>query len=269
MVTGAASGIGRAVALRLAGEGCELAIADIDEDGLAATARQIEERGARVSRHTVDVSKLDQMQRFAGDVEREHGGAQVLVNNAGVACGKSFEEHTFEDFEWLLGINLWGVIYGCKLFLPMLARADEAHIVNISSIFGVVGFPMNTSYCASKFAVRGLSEALRIELADKNIGVTSVHPGGIATNVVARSRRSDTPEGKKAHEQAVDRFRSFMPPDEAAIPIVRAIQRNQQRVVITREAVVLDGLARLSPERANKLILGRWQDYQRSGKLPF
>ena len=267
VVTGAASGIGRAVAIRLAEAGCDLAIADIDEVGMQHTARTIEARGRKVSSHLVDVSALDQMERFVADVEREHGGAQVLVNNAGVAVGKTFEDHTLDDFEWLLGINLWGVIYGCRLFLPMLKRADEGHIVNISSIFGVVGMPLNSSYCASKFAVRGLSEALRVELADANIGVTSVHPGGIATNVAASSRFVDTEDGRAAHSNAVEMFGKFMAPEEAAVPIVRAIEKNQQRVLITREAHVLDALQRLSPTSLHRIIRQRWRKYLQTGEL--
>ncbi|MFW5920650.1 MAG: SDR family NAD(P)-dependent oxidoreductase [Polyangiales bacterium] len=267
VVTGAASGIGRAVAVRLASKGCDLALADIDGEALDETIRRVEAKGRRASRHVVDVSQLSQMERFAADVEREHGGAQVLVNNAGVAVGKTFEEHTLDDFEWLLGINLWGVIYGCRLFLPMLERADEGHIVNISSIFGVVGMPMNSSYCASKFAVRGLSESLRVELESKNVGVTSVHPGGVATNVVARGRFSETLEGRKAQAQSIEMFKRFMPPEQAAVPIVRAIERNEPRVLITREARVLDGLARLSPRALHRILLRRWRRYLETGEV--
>ncbi len=259
VITGAASGIGQAVAEAFATEGCDVAIADMNETGLAETATRVERRGRRATRHVVDVSKRSEMDRFVGEVESEHGGANIIVNNAGVSVAKTFEQHSLEDFEWLFGVNFWGVVYGCKLFLPLLRQAEEAHIVNISSIFGIIGVPMNSSYCASKFAVRGLSESLRVELADSGIGVTSVHPGGIATNIVASARWSEDEGAQKTQNETVASFKSMMPPSEAARRIVDGVANDKQRVLITKEAHLGDALQRISPRAVSRLVAGRWR----------
>ena len=173
VVTGAAGGIGRATSLALAKEGCHLALCDVNTVGLEETAAMARELGRTVSTHIVDVSNKERMRAFAEEVVAQHGGVNILVNNAGVTVTAPFEHHSLEDFEWIVGINLWGVIYGCKFFLPYLQKADEAHIVNLSSLFGLLGVPSQTSYCATKFAVHGFSEALWVELRDQNIGVRS------------------------------------------------------------------------------------------------
>jgi short-subunit dehydrogenase len=186
----------------------------------------------------------------------------VLVNNAGVAVTATFEEHSLEDFEWLIGINLWGVVYGCKFFLPALHEVDEAHIVNVSSVFGFVGMPLNSSYCASKFAVRGFSEALRAELSGSTIGVTSVHPGGVATSIVRDARVAERGfEG--LHQSTVRRFKHMLPPEKAARAIVKGIRKNSARVLITREAYLIDVLKRLFPVLSSELIGRRWRDVVR------
>ena len=254
VVTGAGSGIGRAVSLLLAKEGCRLAIADINHVGLEETKQQIEALGRPVSTHIVDVSDKARMQAFVGEVVAAHGGVQVLVNNAGVAVAKSFADHTVEDFEWLMGINFWGVVYGCKFFLPELQKSEESHIVNISSLFGLVGVPLQTSYCASKFAVRGFSEALRIELATSNVGVTSVHPGGIATNIAASSRHNEDAESEALHQRSVKLFKNMMPASGAALRILKGIQKNKARVLITRETYALDLAKRIAPNASTSLV---------------
>lgn len=259
MVTGAGSGIGRAVSELLARRGAILSLVDIDADGLARTASSIERLGRRPTKHVVDVADRAQMAELAHEVERMHGLAHLLVNNAGVSVGATFEQHSLEDFEWLMGINFWGVVYGCKLFLPLLKRADEAHIVNVSSVFGIMGMPLNSAYCASKFAVRGLSECLRAELAGSPIGVTSVHPGGIATNIVNSARFVD-PDGLQGlHERAKRAFERMLPPEKAAEAIVRGIEKNQARVLITREAYLIDVAKRLMPVLASELVGKRWR----------
>ena len=141
MVTGAASGIGRATSLALAREGCHLAVSDVNADGLEETAAAIRAQGRRVCSHEVDVADKQRMRRYVDEVVDEYGRVNIVVNNAGVTVASSFEDHSIEDFEWLIGINFWGVVYGCKFFLPHLKAADEAHIVNISSVFGIVGAP--------------------------------------------------------------------------------------------------------------------------------
>jgi NAD(P)-dependent dehydrogenase (short-subunit alcohol dehydrogenase family) len=247
VVTGAGSGIGRATSLLLAQRGCKLALADIQAEGLAETASMVRALGRPVSTHAVDVSDQERMARFPAEVVAAHGGVHLLVNNAGVTVNAAFKDHSLEDFEWLMGINFWGVVYGCKFFLPHLLEASEGHIVNISSMFGLLGIPNQSSYCASKFAVRGFTEALRIELAKTKVGVTSVHPGGIATNIAAASRVADDEATRHAHKAVVRSFKKMVSPDIAAGHIVRGIERNKPRVLITRETHIADLAKRLLP----------------------
>lgn len=199
------------------------------------------------------------MRSLVGAVEKEHGGAHILINNAGVSVAATFEQHSLEDFQWLMGINFWGVVYGCKFFLPLLRREEEGHIVNISSLFGLVGVPMNAAYCSSKFAVRGLSETLRAELAETKIGVTCVHPGGIATNIVKAARFKD-PEGLSGmHEKAMKAFEHMLSPDVVARKIVRAIRKNSARVLVAKETHVLDVLKRVAPVLTSEVVGRRWK----------
>jgi short-subunit dehydrogenase len=263
VVTGAGSGIGRALSVLLAREGCHMALADIDEVGLAETKRQLTTLGRRVSSHVVDVADRARMERFAAEVAAEHGAVHLLVNNAGVSVAKTFLEHSVEEFEWLMGINFWGVVYGCKFFLPELLKADEAHIVNISSVFGLVGVPTQSSYCASKFAVRGLSESLRAELAEQRVGVTSVHPGGIATNIAAAAKVNDDDQSRANQARAVDAFKHMMPASEAARAILEGITRNRARVLITRDAYAVDIAKRVAPDTTAKLV--EWRYRQMTG----
>lgn len=253
VVTGAASGIGRATSRALAEQGCSLALADRDEAGLAETARLVGD-GRRVSTHLVDVSDAERMQNFAKEVEAEHGNVHVVVNNAGVAMAAAFEEQSLDDFRWLMGINFWGVVHGCKFFLPLLRKVDEAHIVNVSSMFGLVGVPMNSSYCSSKFAVRGLSEALRGELAGSQIGLTCVMPGGVATNIVKSARFVEGEGHEGLRERTVRAFEHMLPPEKAAHRIVRAIKKNRPRVLITREAHLIDAFQRVAPTLSGELL---------------
>ena len=183
VVTGAGSGIGRATSLELARRGCDLALVDISEGGALETAAMVREFGRDASVHVADVSDKVQMQALPDSVRAHHPKINILVNNAGVCVVSSFQDHRVEDFEWILGINLWGVIYGSKFFLPHLQEAGEGHIVNISSLVGFFPLPGFSSYAVTKYAVRGFSEVLRAELAAQNIGVTSVHPGIINTNI--------------------------------------------------------------------------------------
>jgi NADP-dependent 3-hydroxy acid dehydrogenase YdfG len=254
VVTGAASGIGRATAIALAKQGCRLALCDIDDQGLAETKRSIEALGQRVTAHHVDVADKTRMERFAAEVVDAHGGANILVNNAGVSVASSFADQSLEDFEWLMGINFWGVVYGSKFFLPTLRAADEAHIVNISSVFGLVGIPLQSSYCASKFAVRGFSESLRAELASTTVGVTSVHPGGVATNIAASARTNGDPKSTKMKARTVAAFRSMLPPEKAAAAIVRGIRANRARVLIARESSAIDWAKRVAPVGTSALV---------------
>lgn len=258
VVTGAASGIGRATALCLAEHGAHLALADVNLEALSSTSRLAELSGVRVSVHRVDVADRDGMEAFAADVERQHGRAEIVVNNAGVAVAATFEEQSLEDFHWLMGVNFWGVVHGCRYFLPLLRRADEGHIVNVSSMFGLMGMPLNSAYCASKFAVYGLSESLRAELTQTSIGVTCVQPGGVATNIVKAARFSGEAAEPSRRNGAVRAFERMLPPEKAAAAIVRGIRRNSHRVLITREAHALDVAKRAFPSGSANLVARAW-----------
>lgn len=265
VVTGAASGIGRALAVQLAQRGAHLALVDVSAPGLAAVAREIDSGSRRVTTHVCDVADADRMAALADAVAAQHGRVDLLINNAGVSVTAPLETHTLEDFRWIVGVNFWGVVHGCKLFLPLLQRAaaasGEAHIVNVSSMFGLIGLPTQASYCATKFAVRGFSEALWSELRDAGIGVTSVHPGGVRTNIVRESRTADP----VAKQEMIERFEKMaMPPEAAARRILRAVERNKLRVVISREARAADWAKRLAPAGVHRLV--SW-GYRRFGSL--
>lgn len=255
VVTGGAGGIGRATALRLAADGCDVAVADVDEAGMQETARLVRAKGKRASAHRVDVSKKDEMARLVDDVVAAHGAVHVVVNNAGVAVSQTIAEHELADFEWVVGVNFWGVVYGSKFFLPRLVAQGEGHIVNISSMFGLIGLPTQSAYCATKFAVRGFTEALRAELAGTGVGATSVHPGGINTNIVKNARFAD----QASHARSVRFFETqTVPPSVVADGISRAIRRDQARLLVTKETYVVDALKRLAPTITDALV-GRFK----------
>src|SRR5690606_3303446 len=183
-ITGAGSGIGRGLAYELAQRGAQLALSDVDEVGLAETAAEARRRGAVVSTRRVDVAKREEIAAWASAVVAQHGRCNLIFNNAGVARGSTIDAASYEDHEWIIQINLWGVIYGTKAFLPHLRASGEGHVINTSSIFGLAAVPLNGAYNATKFAVRGFTECLRMELSLEGapVSATSVHPGGIKTN---------------------------------------------------------------------------------------
>ena len=250
LITGAASGIGRALAYGLAEAKCHLALVDVNAQELAETAANCAQ-GQRITTHTVDVSDRDAMAALPATIQAAHGGVNVLINNAGITVEATFHEHTLEDWDRVIGVNLWGVIHGCHFFLPQLMAADEAHIVNISSIFGVMGVPGNIAYCASKFGVRGLTETLWEEFEGSHIHVTAVHPGGVNTNIVQSSRHAD----QATHDKITAFFkRKTMAPERAAAQIIEAIRANSPRLVITRDAIMADRLKRMMPVRGNRIF---------------
>lgn len=256
VVTGAASGIGRALAVGLAGEGCALAIADINEEGLDETARMVSEQGREVMTRTVDVSRRDEVHAFADAVVERYGRVDVVINNAGVTVSEVFEDFTYEDFEWNMGINFWGVVYGSKAFLPHLRKQPEAHLVNISSAFGLIGFPSQTSYCASKFGVRGFTEALARELERTSVAVSCVFPGGVKTNVVRNSRYHKDWAGRKDKEQAVKGFENMakMTAEQAARVIIDGIKKERGRILVGKDVRVLDLVQRLFPACYSRVL---------------
>jgi NAD(P)-dependent dehydrogenase (short-subunit alcohol dehydrogenase family) len=259
VVTGAGSGIGRALATALAREGAALALSDVNEPGLAATVEQVRALGRPVFAERVDVADRAAVHAHAEHVMAAHGRVHLVVNNAGVALGARIAEMSYEDLEWLFGINFWGVVHGVKAFLPHLKRADQGHVVNISSVFGIVAIPGQAAYNAAKFAVRAFTECLReeLELERATVSATCVHPGGIKTNI-ARSARMpvETPgtPTRAERDAAFDRL-ARTSPDEAAAQILRGVRRNARRVLIGADAHALDWLQRLMPTGYQKLIV--------------
>ncbi len=251
VVTGAASGIGRALAIRFAKEGIAgVAVSDWNETGLLETKAEIEKLGVPVSSHVIDVSKLDQMQRFAEEVVERHGSVTHLVNNAGVGLFGTFESVSIADIEWLMGVNFWGVVYGCKVFLPTLLKQDEAHIVNVSSVFGFIAPEEQTAYCASKFAVRGFTESLRHEYSGTNLHVACVHPGGVLTDIARNSKLGEnTPaEWKQQGAKFFDRV-ARTTPEAAAETILEGIKLKDPRILIGKDAKQISAISRLFPTR--------------------
>lgn len=253
-VTGAASGIGRALALELAARGCDLALADRDEAGLQAVAAEIGQANGKtrkVSVHRVDVGEAEQIQAFAEAAIAAHPQLNLLVNNAGVALLGSFDEVEQAQMEWLININFWGVVHGTRAFLPHLSRQRAAHIVNLSSIFGIIAPPGQTAYSAAKFAVRGFSESLRHELAIANspVRVSVVHPGGVLTNIVRNSRTGAGVTDNARRVQSIERFDAIArtTPKAAAERIILGIEKNQPRILIGGDARFMDLLQRFRP----------------------
>ncbi|MGQ0585778.1 MAG: SDR family NAD(P)-dependent oxidoreductase [Gammaproteobacteria bacterium] len=253
VVTGAGSGIGRALAQLLAKKGCELALADINEAALKETASTL---SGDVLLHRLDVADRAAVYAFAGAVQQRFGTAHVVINNAGVAVSQTVNDMTWEDFEWLMGINFWGVAYGTKAFLPMLLAQDEGAIVNVSSVFGIIGVPTQSAYNAAKFAVRGFTEALRHELKDTGVRAISVHPGGIRTNIARASRFYKDPLGNSDRAGMAARFEQLArtTPEEAAASIVRGVEKGSPRVLIGADARLIDRVQRLLPERYGIVI---------------
>jgi hypothetical protein len=251
VVTGAASGIGRAVCEELARHGCRLALVDIDTKGLAETEALVTRAGAETASFVADVSDRTRMEQLPAEVHAAFGAIHILVNNAGVSVGATFSEQSLEDFEWILGINLRGVVYGCKFFIPYLEREDEAHIVNVSSMFAFLGLPGQSTYSITKAGVYALSEALWTELAHTRIGVTSVHPGGIRTNIIRSARITDA-EGQAKGIELIDRYGHSA--EKAARKIVQAIRSGRKRLLIGPEAYVLGWVKRLLPVTTHRVL---------------
>ena len=263
-VTGAASGIGRALALELAARGADLALADRDEAGLQAVAAEIakaddkagdmadDKAGQRkVSLHRVDVGIPKEIELFAQAAIAAHPGLNIVINNAGVALMGLFNEVDQTEMEWLININFWGVVHGTRAFLPHLSRQKAAHIVNLSSIFGIIAPPGQTAYAAAKFAVRGFSESLRHELqvANSPVKLSVVHPGGVATNIVRNSRAGVGVTDNARRAQSIERFDAMArtTPAAAALRIIAGIESNAPRILIGTDARFMDVLQRLRP----------------------
>jgi NAD(P)-dependent dehydrogenase (short-subunit alcohol dehydrogenase family) len=249
-ITGAGSGIGRALARELAARGAPLALSDIDDDGLAETVTLCEGSGVKVTSQRLDVADREAMYAWADRVVEDHGKVNLIFNNAGVALAATIEAMSYEDFEWLMNINFWGVVYGTKAFLPHLKASGEGHVVNLSSVFGLISIPSQSAYNAAKFAVRGFTDALRMELEIEGarVSCTTVHPGGIKTNI-ARNARIDASVVEMAGDpddarSQFDRV-AITRPEKAARQILTAIEHDRRRALIGPDAQVIDFISRL------------------------
>lgn len=262
VVTGAASGIGRGVAIALAKRSCHVALADRNATGLAETAAMIARPDIRITTHHLDVSDRAAIANFPSEVLQQHPGVDLLINNAGVALGGSFEQVSEEDFEWLFEINFWGMVRMTRAFLPLLHKSDDARVVNISSVFGLVAPAGQVAYASSKFAIRGFSEGLRHELERTNVAVTVVHPGGVATSISSNARISAgiPKEDVERRRKAGDKFLR-MPLERAGEIIVRGIEARKKRILVGYDAVGLSILARLAPVSYWKLLGPRLRDW--------
>jgi len=251
VITGAGSGIGRALALDIAGRGARLALSDWDTDGLGETAALVKRQtGAEPRTDRLDVRDRVAMQAYATSVPEEFGVVNVVINNAGIALHGDFEDVTYEQFERIIDVDLWGVVHGTKEFLPYLIASGDGHVVNISSLFGLMGVPGQTAYNAAKFAVRGFSEALRQEMLVNGhpVGVTCVHPGGIKT-AIARNAEAAGNADQATFAEFFDKHLARTTAEKAASDIVKGILRKRARVVIGLDAKALDLLVRVTGPR--------------------
>ena len=262
-ITGAGSGMGRCLAIQLAQEGCHVAISDCNEAGLAETAAQVARHapGVTVTTHIVDVADRAAVHAWADDVAAAHGRVNLIFNNAGVALSSTVDGMQYDDLDWIIGINFWGVVHGTKAFLPHLKASGEGHIVNTSSVFGLFAQPGMGAYNASKYAVRGFTESLRqeLDLMDCGVSATTVHPGGIKTNIARASRVSPSVNGLLVRDaqQGREEFEKFFitTADKAARVILAGVRANKRRVLIGPDAYAADAMARLLPAAYQSLVV--------------
>ena len=255
VVTGAATGIGRATAIELARRGCDVALVTRkNAAGLESTAAEIESMGRSATTHMADVTDRDAMSSLPDAIEHTHGKIHILVNNAGVTLMGDFQDQTFENMDWIIDINLWGVLNGTKVFLPALLRQDWGHVCNISSLQGILPLTTQTTYTATKFAVRGFSEALRGELSPHNIGVSAVFPGLVKTEVVnaARTQGADQERAQKNLARFVEKY--ALDADSCAKKVVDGIEKNRARTLVTSSTVFFDLMKRLMPTLTDRMV---------------
>ena len=252
-ITGAASGMGRTLAVELARRGCHLALSDVNEADLAKTAELAGAHGVKVTIAKLDVANRDAVFAWADQVTKDHGRVNLIFNNAGVALTAPAESVKISDFEWIMGINFWGVIHGTQAFMPHLKASGDGHVINTSSLFGLMAVPTQGTYNASKFAVRGFTEALRMEL-DMQVGcgvsATCVHPGGIATNIAMAGKIDPamakiTGVSEEAQKRRANKLINVTTAESAALQILEAVENNQRRVLVGPDAKRLDKLVRL------------------------
>jgi short-subunit dehydrogenase len=270
-VTGAASGIGRALAIELAARGADLALADRDEAGLQSTAADIAKAYQRkVTLHRVDMGDPEQVAGFAREAIAANPALNILINNAGVSLLGLFHEIDQAQMEWLFNINFWGAVHATRAFLPQLSSKPAAHIVNVSSIFGIMAPPGQTAYSAAKFAIRGFSEALRHELQSfgSPVRLSVVHPGGIKTNIVRNSRTGSAITDNERRSQAIERFDVIArtTAKDAALRIIKGIEKNEPRILIGGDARFMDILQRFRPATYWAVMARRIEKMSKRGK---
>ena len=254
VITGAGSGIGRALARQLNREGCELFLSDINADALSETISMLPRKEVPADGQVLDVASKEGMHAWADRIGASKGHVDIVINNAGVALIATVEESDYADQEWLMGINFWGVVYGTQAFLPLLRMSPQGHLVNLSSVFGLIGVPTQSAYNAAKFAVRGYTEALRQEMAGSNVHVCCVHPGGIKTNIATVARGGDgtmTPAERGREFEKIARTT----PEVAAQKIIGAIEKRKKRLLIGVDAVIISLVSRLLPVSYSRLML--------------
>lgn len=257
-ITGAGSGIGQQLALLLAKQGCHLSLSDINEQGLANTVELLKPYQVRVTTKRLNVADRDAVKAWAEETVQNHGSVNMIFNNAGVALASTVEGASYDELEWIVNINFWGVVYGTKEFLPYIKKTGSGHIINISSLFGLTAQPSQSAYNATKFAVRGFTESLRQELDIEQCGVSAlcVHPGGIRTNIAkaARSNESLKDIGMNA-EKSIASFDKLLrtPPEVAAQQILDAVLKDKRRLLIGSDAKAIDFMQRVLPTGYQKL----------------
>ena len=258
-ITGAGSGIGQQLAILLAKEGCHLSLSDVNEQGLVETVEKLKDIDVRVTIKKLDVSDRIAVKTWAEETVQDHGSVNMIFNNAGVALASTVEGASYEELEWIVNINFWGVVYGTKEFLPFIKQTGDGHIVNISSLFGLTAQPTQSAYNATKFAVRGFTESLRQELDMENCGVSAlcVHPGGIRTNIANAARMNNSVRSLGINpEKSAKSFNKLLrcPPEEAARQTLDAVKKDKRRLLIGNDAKALDLLQRLLPTGYQKVI---------------
>lgn len=255
LITGAASGIGRELAIALASRGVHLALLDRNEAGLAETVSLAMRTDLTISRTAIDLADARAIDELPARIAALHPKIDILINNAGVALGGSFEQVDAGDFDWLMAINFGAVVRMTRAFLPMLRRSDDALLVNVSSIFGIIAPPGQTAYAASKFAVRGFSQSLRAELAQSSVAVCVVHPGGIATAIASSARiPKDAPTGEVARNQRLWQKMLRLPASDAAAIILRGLERRRPRILVGTDAAIAALAERLAPVSYGALL---------------
>lgn len=258
-ITGAGSGIGQALAIECAKLGAAVAISDVNQNGLNDTQAKCEALGAKVFSQTVDVRDRKAVEQWAKDTHKTLGNAHVIINNAGVSLSACVDTMEYDDFEWIMDINFWGVVHGTKAFLPLVKQNDWGHIVNISSLFGLIAMPNQSAYNAAKFAVRGFTEALRLEmdLDSPHVGISCVHPGGIKTNIVNNGVIKDVVGTELSREESIDEFNNKLArtsAETAAKIIIKGIEKNRARVMVGADAKLAQQILRIIPMGYQRLV---------------